>query len=103
MGNEGYFGEDWINPPTMNKWVSTIVASIKAMKAVDPSIKIGVPIHTAAAPNGSPWMYYPYVAGGGWIPMVLANITKQVNIDFVTTHNAYLPYNELGPVNGNTI
>ena len=102
FGNEGYFGEENFNVPTMEHWVKVIVANIKAMKAVDPTIKIGIPIHTSTSPNGINWQYWPYVPQGGWIKMVLGNITKQVDIDFVTTHNAYLPYS-LGTENGTYI
>ena len=101
MGNEGYFGEEILSVPTMATWIKVIVKNIKAMKAVDPNIKIGIPIHTMNSPNGNAWMEYTYRVGGDWIPTVLANITKQVSIDFVTTHNSYLPYYQ-NTQNGNS-
>ncbi|MEO8298135.1 MAG: hypothetical protein ABI574_10060 [Burkholderiales bacterium] len=59
-------------------------AFIRAMRAVDPAIRIGLPLSNAQR-NGVPVVHFR-----DWLGRVLR--TQRERIDFASVHNAYLPY-----------
>jgi alpha-N-arabinofuranosidase len=71
-------------------YAARINAYAAAMRAVDPSLKIGIALATDRQ-NG---IAFVSPACRGFSTTVLANLTAQV--DFVSVHDAYLPYDPTG-------
>ncbi len=89
IGNEPYLREGdrrhWLTP---TEYVRRANAFIRALRGVDPSIRIGVPLRTATL-GGTPVTPMPEFA-----ERVLAGVTER--FDFLSLHNAYLPYAHRG-------
>ncbi|WP_054019893.1 hypothetical protein [Piscinibacter sakaiensis] len=85
LGNEPYLKEalrpDLDREP--EAWAAQVDATVRAMRAVDPTIRIGLPLSTERR-NGFPVTAYPRFS-----QRVLA--TLGVGIDYVCTHAGFLP------------
>ncbi|MGR8930436.1 MAG: hypothetical protein ACU836_07325 [Gammaproteobacteria bacterium] len=86
IGNEPYLKEDvrpetWMTP---DDYASRANAFIKAMRAVDPTIKVGIPLRSDTF-NGIPVTPYP-----GYNETVLSLLSE--SFDFACLHNAYMPF-----------
>jgi alpha-L-arabinofuranosidase len=85
IGNEPYLNEGdktlWMTPKV---FVARANQFIRALRAVDPSIRIGVPLRTATV-SGMQATPYPSFAED-----VLRGVTEK--FDFISQHNAYMPY-----------
>jgi alpha-N-arabinofuranosidase len=85
IGNEPYLQEGkkefWLTP---KMFVERANLFIRALRAVDSSIRIGVPLRTPQV-SGLQATPYPDFAN-----LVLIGVTER--FDFLTQHNAYMPY-----------
>lgn len=87
IGNEPYLIADDKRPelsPKPDDFVIIANAVISAMKAVDPLIKVGLPLRSDRF-NDVPVTPFP-----GYNKTVLGGITQ--HYDYVSVHNAYLPF-----------
>lgn len=86
IGNEPYLANDGV--PSLSRtpaqYLQALNAFVPAMKAADPSIKVGLPL---AAPNFARFYSAPY---SSYNQTVLGTGRTAV-VDFVAVHNAYLP------------
>ncbi|MEJ8859995.1 hypothetical protein WKW79_36005 [Variovorax robiniae] len=85
IGNEPYLKEgDETQRVAPAEYIKRANAFIRALRAVDPSIKIGVPLRTATI-GGLQATPYPDFARD-----VLVGVNEPY--DFISNHNAYMPY-----------
>lgn len=85
IGNEPYLKEGdkslWLTP---GDYVARANAFVRALRAVDPSVRIGIPLRTATV-GGVPATPYPSFANE-----VLRGVREPY--DFISNHNAYMPH-----------
>ncbi len=86
IGNEPYLKDE--AQPTLTlepeAFAAKADACIRAMRAVDPNLRIGLPLSTDTR-NGIPVVHFPR-----WSERVLAHLHERVDVACV--HNAYLPF-----------
>ncbi|MBC8088079.1 MAG: hypothetical protein H7Z40_12495, partial [Phycisphaerae bacterium] len=85
IGNEPYLREDLRPELTLQpaEYAKRATAIIKAMKAVDPTIAVGLPLRLDRL-GAAPLVHFP-----GYAEIVLRQVSAPV--DYLALHNAYLP------------